>query len=218
MSLTSILQDPQRSHAYLLVASQNDTLHLELTHFLQNGAAEMRAFAQSLVPEEGKIDVEAARRFRQSFSLQSVTTISLGIIEQVDKMTIPAQQMLLKLLEEAPKQVLFLLTTTKPRTLSRPILSRLRLLRIPDKETLIDQDFIAKADVLFDPQKLLFEKQQMLEKLLKSYDSDTLLYNLSHYLWRKGADSSTLQKWFSTLSYTRHTTTLRNALEYFFLT
>jgi len=218
MSLHTILQSPDHAHAYLLVANRAEVLEKEIAQFLAESEAQTRAFTRVLAPVEDKIDVEATRIFRQAFDLQSVAALTIGIIAEVDKMTLPAQQMLLKLLEEAPPRVVFLLTTTKPRVLTRPLLSRVRLIRLASQAIEFTKEWDETLKQLFSPTVLLFDKQQLIEKLVKKQSMDDILYYFSAYLWQSDASPATLQKWFSTLSYVRHATMLRNGLEYFFLT
>ncbi len=213
-----ILLDKERAvHAYLLVATGREALQAEVERFLSENDPQLRAFAHVLKPEEGSIDIEATRSFRKLFNLQGVAQVTLGIIEEIDKMTLPAQQMLLKLLEEAPKGVIFVLTTTKPKTISLPLRSRVQLLRLQEK-VVPDAELQGQLAALFADSTLLFEKQQHLDKLTKNVAVDDLLYAISWYLWNNKANLNTLQKWFVTLSYVRHSSTLKNSLEYFFLT
>lgn len=217
MSLQEIFDNPNPVHAYLLVGNRNANIQIELESFFDKHV-QLKAFAHFLRPEENSIDVEAAKAFRKAFYLQGVATTTFGVIEEIDKMTLPAQQMLLKLLEEAPPRVIFILTTTKPKTISLPLLSRVQVLRLKDGMGELDKGLVEKLDQLFDEQSLLFEKQQTIEKLLKAYSPDDLTYAISWYLWRYKVHLGTLQKWFVALSYVRHQSTLKNSLEYFFLT
>ena len=216
--IETILSEPNLAHAYLLVANRPEQLSEEIELLFSHNPPSVRAFAHFLRPEEEKIDVEVTRDFRQRFTLQAVTELSLGIIEEADKMTLPAQQMLLKLLEEAPPRVVFILTTTKPRQLPLPLLSRVRVLYLPETSVALNKDLAEKLNVLFAQDTLLFEKQQLIEKLTKKYTASELLFFMSQYLWENEYEMQTLQKWFSTVSYVRHQTQLRHALEYFFLT
>jgi len=67
-------------------------------------------------------------------TLRSLTTTSpvkrVVWIEEADKLTLPAQNALLKALEEPPKQTLFILTTAKKGSLLETIRSRCRLLEL----------------------------------------------------------------------------------------
>jgi len=157
-------------HAYLLVHEQ-DSVVQEETFFL---AKELRekygVFDQYfLEPEKGSIDIEATREFRQRFIFQTVGRVKVGYIAHIEKMTLPAQQMLLKLLEEAPKNTLFVLTTTRAKLLSAPILSRVRMVRLQGKGTIqIKLEYENWFTKLFSEEALLFEKQKVIEEIEKT--------------------------------------------------
>ncbi len=207
-------------HAYLLIHEQESILAEEIADLTKNLRERYQVFDQYfLEPEEGSIDIEATREFRQRFILQTVGKVKVGYIAGIEKMTLPAQQMLLKLLEEAPKNTLFVLTTTRAKRLSAPILSRVRMIRLPGGGRVsVKPEYQAWFEQLFAADISLFEKQKLLEKIEKSDGNSDIDFELSCYIWQQRNDVDTIQKWLDSLSFMHRNAKLRTILEYFFLT
>lgn len=80
-----------------------------------------------VVPEEegGAVKIEAIRTALESITLSPVAAPrKVIVIEHAHTITIPAQQSLLKILEEPPSHVQFILATSKPAALLPTIQSR----------------------------------------------------------------------------------------------
>ncbi len=219
--LSQLVEQGQFFHVYILSAEDRESLASELEIVVDdikvlNGHNSLDI--HRLIPEDGTIDVESVKSFRQLFSRQAVSKVRLGIIEHVDTMTIPAQQMLLKLLEEAPPKSMFLLTTSRLKSISKPILSRTAIYRIAAKPHIVSEKYQAWFTQLFDPQQLLIDKQQLIDEIDKESSWSELSYELSHYLHHSHASTVTIQKWLFTLSLGQQSTKIKTFLEYFFLT
>lgn len=83
-----------------------------------------------VLPEEGKeISIEQVRAlYAETKSLHSDGLVV--IIDDCDRMSVPAQNALLKLLEEPPQHTLFLLTSHNPGTVLTTIRSRLSSIEV----------------------------------------------------------------------------------------
>lgn len=84
-----------------------------------------------LIEGENSIKIAQIRELKGKLSLKpfsSLTTVTL--IDQAEKMTIPAQNSLLKILEEPPESSRFILTAPNPKSLLPTIVSRCQLVRI----------------------------------------------------------------------------------------
>ncbi len=80
-------------------------------------------------PEGLQIKAEAVRHIRDFLSLQSFAPARIIIIESAHQMNRFATGSLLKILEEPPKNVFFILITSQPSMLAKTILSRLQSIR-----------------------------------------------------------------------------------------
>ncbi len=219
--LSQIIEQGQFFHVYLLSGEHGLSLEQELQEVLTDIQAingHQSLDIHSLKPEEGTIDVETVKKFRQIFTMQAVSKIRVGMIEHIDLMTIPAQQMLLKLLEEAPPKSIFLLTTTRLKSISKPILSRTAVYRLATKPHTIEspyQDWFAN---LFDTRALMIDKQLLIDQIEKETSWAQFSFELSHYLYKTHASPSTIQKWLFTLSLAQQSAKMKPLLEYFFFT
>lgn len=80
--------------------------------------------------DNGSISIDAIRALYDQTKVRFDSPHSV-IIENCDRMTIPAQNALLKLLEEPPRSIIFILTSYHPEKLAPTILSRLQQVAIP---------------------------------------------------------------------------------------
>lgn len=219
--LSQIIEQGQFFHVYLLSAEDPALLATELQTIVQdiqdlNGHRSLDI--HRLETEDGTIDVESVKNFRQIFGLQAVSKIRVGIIEHIELMTIPAQQMLLKLLEEAPPRSIFLLTTNKLKSISKPILSRTAVFRLATKPYEVKSEYQAWFDALFAAKTLLIDKQALIEQIDKESSWHDVSREMSHYIQKAHLGPNTIQKWLFTLSLAQPSTKVKVLLEYFFLT
>jgi DNA polymerase-3 subunit delta' len=84
------------------------------------------------IPGAQEILIEHIRSLRREFRLTSYSGgWRIVIISQADKLRIEAANAFLKLLEEPPKNVMFILTSTRESRLLPTIISRCQILRFP---------------------------------------------------------------------------------------
>lgn len=219
--LSQIIEQGQFFHVYLLCGEDALSLQQELAEVLtsiQEINGHQSVDIHRVQPEEGTIDVETVKSFRQLFTLQAVSKVRVGVIENIDVMTAPAQQMLLKLLEESPQHSLFLLTTTRSKSISKPILSRTAIYRLATKVHVLAPAYQEWFNVLFNEQTLLIDKQGIIDQIDKECAWSEVSFELSHYLHQAHVAPATIQKWLFTLSLGQQSSKIKSLLEYFFFT
>lgn len=111
-------------------------------------------YALHIAPEKGVIPIEKVRELRVFFSkiVPGHTKIRrIVVVEDVDTMTIPAQNAFLKLLEEPPTDTVLLLTSSRPQALLPTIRSRVQHITVHEvsgdnsKEYFIAMGYTATA-------------------------------------------------------------------------
>lgn len=101
------------------------TAALVLSHQLLGSEKEQHADRLLLVPEKGSLKIEAIRDLIQKVSFKPLEADRMVIIiDESDKMTLGAANALLKVLEEPPSYVLFILLSATPDSLPATIRSR----------------------------------------------------------------------------------------------
>lgn len=103
----------------------------------------------SISPDEkGAISIDTVRELSRRLSLRSTEAArKVVLFAQADAMAAPAQNALLKTLEEPPGPTCFLLTTARPRTLLPTIRSRCQTLRLAPPEKLGAWQALAQAGI-----------------------------------------------------------------------
>lgn len=76
-----------------------------------------------------KIKIEEIRRLKENLNLSTQSNWKIVVIQNIERMTIPAANSLLKILEEPPNRVLFLLSASHEMNLLDTIISRCRVYR-----------------------------------------------------------------------------------------
>ncbi len=110
-------------------------------------------YVRIISPENDKIGITNIRDLQQFVSLQIPSKRQIGrviLIDDAHTMTREAQNALLKLLEEPPRQTILLLVSSRPRLLLPTILSRVQQLRVGLPE---EQDVISYLEKLGYEQK-----------------------------------------------------------------
>jgi len=103
---------------------------------------------------EESIKIEDAREMLAKLNLSRSSKRKILLIKNLERMTIEAANAMLKMLEDPPDGVLFLLTTSREKAILPTIISRVRLYsfqRLPDKLIL---DLLRSLYPLMDPDLL----------------------------------------------------------------
>jgi len=95
-----------------------------------------------LIKEETSIKIAQIRELKGKVSLKPFSAKAIVVvISEADKMTLPAQNSLLKILEEPPQSSRIILTAPGPKTLLPTIVSRCQIIHLSD-ETKIGQEIL----------------------------------------------------------------------------
>lgn len=128
------------AHAILLVAptgSGKETILRELASAILGAHPSGRLFEVTPEPDKSSIGIEAIRRVKMTIKLAS-SEQRVILIPNAHMMTSEAQNSLLKILEEPPKNVTFLLSSPGKEQLLETVVSRTQVwqLRLPSSEQL----------------------------------------------------------------------------------
>lgn len=95
------------------------------------------------IEEEGEIKIETARGIRSEASvLPNDGARKVFVIAHAERMNVPAQNALLKVLEEPPRYCFFILLTAQPDRILETILSRCTRYQLPPDEELPDESML----------------------------------------------------------------------------
>jgi DNA polymerase-3 subunit delta' len=163
--LQSAKQSGRLAHAYLIEGEEKSGKHLMAMSIAAALAGDLAfrvwegttpdVITYGLSSDRKTISVDLVRKIKESVYLKPTElSCKVYIIEQVDTMTVQAQNALLKLLEEPPAQVYFLLLCQNASLLLPTVRSRAQLLRTERfseehlKELLLQKE--KKAQTLFE--------------------------------------------------------------------
>ena len=121
--LQSKVDDPNRPHAYLFAGASGCGKTTLARIFAQELGCEGSDFSEVDVAHYRGIDY--IREIRQTMNLAPMMgTCRVWLMDEVQKMTGDAQNAFLKALEDTPAHVYFMLATTDPQKLIKPLLNR----------------------------------------------------------------------------------------------
>lgn len=103
-----------------------------LTTLIEGMAKRCGTIAQAV--QQDNIPIDHVRRLTAWSHLSSSTDRKIVVMENIDRMQESSRNALLKILEEPPKDVYFILTTTRKSLVGKTILSRLRPYTFADRE------------------------------------------------------------------------------------
>ena len=155
-----------------------------LTKILVGPQTQIKSKIKSLIPKKSappitldgsteSIKISQVRKLQQQISLTTGGKTQPVIIKQAQNLTLPAQQALLKTLEEPPKDHLIILTTSTANQLLPTVLSRGQLIYTNNKESSSshpDSLDLFKTIAKNPPGKLV----SLAEKLSKQKSNQTL--------------------------------------------
>lgn len=105
-----------------------------LKHFLEKQANNFR-LDREIRPEKKSLTIDQVKFLTKHFHLSSGTSEKLlYIVHQADTLTLPAQNSLLKTLEESPENRLIILSVTNPNQLLPTIISRCLVIDLTSDE------------------------------------------------------------------------------------
>ncbi len=178
------------SHAYLFISQGLKSAQKEIDNLITKSGCLVEDISiiepSNETGKSGEISVAAIREFIHQISLSSHGGKRIGIIYQVDRLNNSSSNILLKTLEEPPKNVIIILTARSSNVIST-IRSRCRIVRINDQPEMRSITY-SYYDITALPLFQLFKKiegivkdnkavnllddwtWQLEEKLLKEYD------------------------------------------------
>ena len=135
------------------------------------------------------IGIDQIRRLQHQLSLKPYSSFyQIGIIPTAEKLTIPAQNALLKLLEEPPKDTIIILSSQNADLLLSTIVSRCQIIRLASKS----QIEIKKS--IIDHQSLIInhilragvgERIKIANEIAKNRDDAIKFCQIQLVIWRK---------------------------------
>jgi len=103
-----------------------------------------------LIKEETSIKIAQIRELKEKISLKPFSAKAIVVvISEADKMTLPAQNSLLKILEEPPVSSRIILTAPGPKTLLPTIISRCQIIHLPT-EIKVDPQILNSQFLIFN--------------------------------------------------------------------
>jgi hypothetical protein len=94
-----------------------------------------------IIEEETSLKIETVRKIQQLLSLHPYQyTHKIVWLKDAHKLTLPAQQALLKTLEEPPSHSVIILTVNKKDSLLTTILSRCRIIELPNEKNVLEPE------------------------------------------------------------------------------
>lgn len=123
---------------------------------------------------EEKLGIAEARKIKSHFSLKPYSAKGRAVVlEDASKLTIEAQNALLKTLEELPKEAVFILGASSDDSFLPTILSRCQIIRLQIADSLHTTDYSEEIENLF--LKSIEEKFEFIETLK---DREEFLHSL----------------------------------------
>ncbi|EKE26421.1 MAG: hypothetical protein ACD_4C00298G0001 [uncultured bacterium (gcode 4)] len=118
--------------------------------------------------EEKNFKIELSREIIQNATMRPSWDFSIFVIEEIDKFTDQTWNSLLKLFEEVPDRILFLLTTSSKENILETISSRILYFSTNSNTLEIGDDIRFKIDDFFNWNKISFIKYVYSAKLEKN--------------------------------------------------
>ncbi len=140
---------------------------------------------------DSKLGIEQARIIKQHFSLKPYSAKGRAVIlEDASSLTTEAQNALLKILEELPKEAIFILGASSDAHFLPTIISRCQVIRIKNQELRIQNENY-KEDIERLLESGIEEKFEYIEKLKEKKE---FLNNLTQYFHSKLPQNSRFAK------------------------
>lgn len=217
-------------NSYLIVGGNQE----ERKNQAQKLAADVHPVDQITLTPEPSIGIDQVRELKKSLFLKPIKSRQkIAFIFEAEKMTLPAQNALLKTLEEPPGESLLILTATKLDILLPTISSRCRVINLKEKsEVQPTKEEFLKQEPLLDQifRGGVGERLVLSDQIAKDREESLNWLNTQATLWRyillsktgctnllpKDFDTNFLQKindWGQKLSSSKITQTLKKVKE-----
>ena len=182
-------------HAYLITGGDDKIRILKAQEIANDILGETTDFSIKqpdiiVIDEPDSIKISQVRDLKKKLQLKPYSlTYKIAILKNADQLTLPAQNALLKTLEEPPENSIIILTAPKEDLLLKTILSRCQIVKLPVKV----------GEFFFDETELKASLQETL-KIIKANSGKRLVFaegfsgnrekaldflNLQLFTWRK---------------------------------
>lgn len=168
------------SHAYLFVGNDVDKINEAIEFVIASKKCTITDVIR-VVPEEktgkaGEIKMEQIKSLLHDANLTTNNTSRIAIIYSADKLNISSANMLLKTLEEPPKNIIFILVSGTESVIAT-IKSRCRIYHFGIN---VDKDHIYSYEDIF--RGSLIDGFKKIEEIVKNEETKPFLDGLSDYL------------------------------------
>lgn len=170
---------------------------------------------------DSKLGIEQARKIKEHFSLKPYSAKGRAVaLEDAANLTVEAQNALLKILEELPKEAVFILGGNSDSKLLPTVVSRCQIIHIPD----VSIQHTPGVGFEKDLEKLLASNmEQRFEYVEKLKDRGEFLKLMVHYFHQnlrshpKGANLNFLKEILQAEEWAKQNVNIRAILEYLML-
>ncbi|MCL5410893.1 MAG: hypothetical protein M1324_03515 [Patescibacteria group bacterium] len=163
------------AHAYLIIG-QNDEKIKELTNYVIKQKKCLPADVSVVIPEDlsgkkGEIKIDQIKNLLHEINLSPAGNCRIAIIHNCEKLNQSSGNILLKTLEEPPKNVTFILLADNNSVLPT-IKSRCRIILIPSTWENFDKDNATYASII---ESNFFTASKEIEKIVKNNEIEPFL-------------------------------------------
>ena len=135
-------------HAFLIIGNTKEALERELVSRIT--AWHISPWDTISMPSEGALGIDAVRDFEQAISITPVNSpAKVGVISNMERLTVDAQHALLKTLEEPPRDTYIIGTARTPEVLLPTIQSRMMPIKLSDASVTADPEITKLLHTLF---------------------------------------------------------------------
>ena len=178
MSLTAKIElEKSQSHAYLLIGADDLEIEPAIERIIEKSGA-ITADVVRVREEDDpasrskEIKVEFVREFIHQILLSSYGPTRIGILENCERLNSSSANILLKVLEEPPKNVILILIARSENVLAT-IRSRCRVYKSTDRQ--VEAEDLPELNELITGS--LATSFKLIEKIVKEGDTETFLNN-----------------------------------------
>lgn len=157
-------------HAFLIVGNNSEQ---EVTNRIT--AWKISSWDTIRTAQEGTVGIEMVRDFKHNLSLiPRNSPAKVGVITQMERLTVEAQNALLKILEEPPPNTYLIGTTGMPEALLPTILSRMNIVRGTDTPEIVDAALLSILELPIGKRLAQLEKYTMTRNDANKFVTDLL--------------------------------------------
>ncbi len=138
---------------------------------------------------ENSIGIDSIRNLQHQLSLKPYSSsYKIAILPNAEKLTIQAQNAMLKLLEEPPKDTIIILSSPTPEVLLPTVISRCQIVRLPAKpQEEIDKEMINSQLLILDSilKAGVGERIKIADEIAKNREEGIRFCQAQLIIWRR---------------------------------